>query len=212
MNSRNSLCRKPKWGSALTKKPLRRFFCAVCSGAGLLAACAAASAAPAIPGPEYPDIVKASLLIVGPGDAWYSRFGHASLRMACPRHSLDRCFTDEGEEICARPLMFLLGKLKMGMVSVPTESFLDVHRRDGRSVVRHELNLQYGEWPRFSRMTMRERFHEAIVPHPWQRFILNAIYGAVIDSAGAYERQIFLLTGPRWDGTGCLCRSIRCRC
>ncbi|MGI5869198.1 MAG: DUF4105 domain-containing protein [Kiritimatiellia bacterium] len=210
-------------------------------GCILLAGSAAASVAPSIPGSDDPNFVKASLLIVGPGDAsLYSRFGHASLRMECPKHHLDRCFSYEGEDVSARPLMFLLGKLKMGMVSIPTAIYLEDHRRDGRSIVQYELNLpvavkqelwrvlddhvaagmavsydgvarscsqmvleclkaamaptglQHGDWPRFSRMTIRERCLEALDPHPWSQFILNGVYGSVIDGDVASERRIIL--------------------
>ena len=136
--------------------------------------------------------------------------------------------------------MFLLGKLKMGMVSIPTAIYLEDHRRDGRSIVQYELNLpvavkpelwrvlddhvaagmalpydavkrgcsqmvlewlkaatapvglQCGEWPRFSRLTIRERILEALSPHPWQQFIVNGIYGSVLDGDGAYEKRLAL--------------------
>lgn len=220
---------------------MSRFISVFSLGVFLLAGSAAASVAPSIPGSDDPNFVKASLLIIGPGDAsLFSRFGHASLRMECPRHNLDRCFSYEGEDVSARPLMFLLGKLKMGMVSIPTAIYLEDHRRDGRSIVQYELNLpvavkqelwrvlddhvaagmalpydavkrgcsqmvlewlkaatapvgiQYGAWPQFSRMTIRERCLEVLEPYPWSQFILNGIYGSVIDGDVAYERRIML--------------------
>ncbi|MGI6099305.1 MAG: hypothetical protein ACOYD3_06055, partial [Kiritimatiellia bacterium] len=241
MNNRRKLGRQPEWFSARGKKTLGRLSCAFLLGCVLLAGFAAASPAPPVPGSDDPNFVKASLLIIGPGDAsLFSRFGHASLRMECPRHNLDRCFSYEGDDVSARPLMFLLGRLKMGMASVPTAIFLEDHRRDGRSIVQHELNLpvavkqelwrvldnhvaagmtvpydavkrgcsrvvldclkaatapvglQYGAWPRFARMTIRERILEALSPHPWHQFIVNGIYGSVSDGDGVYEKRLAL--------------------
>jgi hypothetical protein len=239
--SEKSLCKQLKWFSERSEKTLRWLGVAFFLGSFLLAGSAAASVAASIPGSDDPNFVKASLLIIGPGDAsLFSRFGHASLRMECPRHNLDRCFSYEGDDVSARPLMFLLGKLKMGMASVPTEVFLEDHRRDGRSIVQYELNLpvavkqelwrvldnhvaagmtvsydavtractqmvleclkaamapvglQYGAWPQFSRLTIRKRCLEALDPYPWTLFILNGVYGSVIDRDVAYERRIML--------------------
>lgn len=239
--SEKSLCKQLKWFSERSEKTLRWLGVAFFLGSFLLAENVAASVAASIPGSDDPNFVKASLLIIGPGDAsLFSRFGHASLRMECPRHNLDRCFSYEGDDVSARPLMFLLGKLKMGMASVPTEVFLEDHRRDGRSIVQYELNLpvavkqelwrvldnhvaagmtvsydavtractqmvleclkaamapvglQYGAWPQFSRLTIRKRCLEALDPYPWTLFILNGVYGSVIDRDVAYERRIML--------------------
>ena len=42
-----------------------------------------------------PNFVKASLLIMSPGDELYSCAGHSVLRLECPKFNLDYCFTYE---------------------------------------------------------------------------------------------------------------------
>lgn len=88
-----------------------------------------------------PDFVTASLLIVSPGGEMYSRVGHASIRMECPKFNLDFCFTYEAESARSKVLTFFAGKLKMGMFAVPTSEYLSGYKEEGRSVTQYRLNL-----------------------------------------------------------------------
>lgn len=90
---------------------------------------------------ESPDFVKASLLVMSPGDELYSCVGHAAFRMECPTHNLDFCFSYESEGVRDRVLTFLRGKLKMGMFAVPSAEYIELYSKEGRAVVQYGLNL-----------------------------------------------------------------------
>lgn len=87
------------------------------------------------------NFVIASLLVSEPGGALYSRLGHAALRMQCPEHGLDYVFTYTSEDIFEKPLAFLAGKLKMGLVAISPEEYLEDYRAAGRGVSEYALNL-----------------------------------------------------------------------
>lgn len=93
--------------------------------------------------PEAPDdnFVIASVMIAGPGDELYSRLGHAFLRMQCPSHGMDFCFTYESEDAARKVASFLSGNLKMGMQGIRTDEFLQHYRDEGRSVEQYDLQL-----------------------------------------------------------------------
>ena len=88
-----------------------------------------------------PNFVKASLLIMGPGDELFSCLGHACLRLECPTFKLDNCFSYESERIGDRVWTFFRGNLKMGMFAIPTAKFLEEYRASGRGVTQYALNL-----------------------------------------------------------------------
>lgn len=87
------------------------------------------------------DFVIASIVITDPGDVLYSRVGHAFLRMQCPEHGLDYCFSYESEDVKERVLSFLAGRLRMGMTAVPSEEYLNSYAAEGRGVYQYDLNL-----------------------------------------------------------------------
>ena len=88
-----------------------------------------------------PNFVKASLVVIGPGEALFSCAGHVCLRLECPTFKLDNCFTYESEDVADRVLTFFAGKLKMGMFCVPTAEFLGLYRDEGREVRQYHLDL-----------------------------------------------------------------------
>lgn len=90
---------------------------------------------------EDEDFVIASLLVASPGDVLYSCVGHACLRMQCPEHNLDYCFSYEGEPVEHQILRFFAGKLKMGMYAVPTKDYLPFYSNDHRGIMEYRLNL-----------------------------------------------------------------------
>ena len=100
-----------------------------------------------LPGPfaaaqEVDDnFVIASLLISEPGGALYSRLGHAALHMQCPEHNLDYVFSYNSEDIYQKPLAFLSGRLKMGLMAVSPEEYLKGYSEQGRGVREYTLNL-----------------------------------------------------------------------
>jgi hypothetical protein len=88
-----------------------------------------------------PDFVQVSLVVADPGEVLYSILGHAALRMQCPIFGLDYVFSYESEEVRGRVLRFLMNDLKMGMMSLSTEEFLEPYREEGRGVKEYRLNL-----------------------------------------------------------------------
>lgn len=99
-------------------------------------------------GPLLPDssnFVTASLLIASPGEAIYSQLGHAALRMECPVHNLDFCFSFEEEAGMGGIMKFFVGRTDAHMMAVPTGEFLKGFRHDGRQVTQYELNLTLHE-------------------------------------------------------------------
>lgn len=90
---------------------------------------------------EAQDFVRASLLVMAPGDQLYSIVGHSCLRMQCETYGLDYCFSYESEPVPHRVGRFLAGKLKMGMMAIPTDTFLALYQKDQRGVWEYELNL-----------------------------------------------------------------------
>jgi len=88
-----------------------------------------------------PNFVRASLLVMGPGEELYSCAGHACLRMECPKFNLDYCFSYESEAVRDRVWAFLSGRLKMGMFAVPTADFLKTYAEEGRGVMAYPLDL-----------------------------------------------------------------------
>ena len=95
-------------------------------------------------GPLLPDssnFVTASLLIASPGEAIYSTYGHSTIRMECPTHNLDFCFSFEEEADMGGFIKFFTGKTDAHMVAVPTAKFLNEFKKDGREVKQYILNL-----------------------------------------------------------------------
>lgn len=88
-----------------------------------------------------PDFIKASLLIIGPGDELFSAAGHACIRLECPTFKHDYCFSSESERISSRIPTFLCGNLKMGMFAIPTAEFLKEYESSGRGVTQYAMDL-----------------------------------------------------------------------
>ena len=114
----------------------------------VLATSAAVHAQDKIPwtngGPLLPDssnFVTASLLIASPGEAIYSTYGHSAIRMECPVHNLDYCFSFEQEADMGGFIKFFVGKTDAHMMAVPTAKFLAEFKKEGREVKQYILNL-----------------------------------------------------------------------
>ena len=88
-----------------------------------------------------PNFVKASLLVMSPGDELYSCAGHSCIRLECPKFNLDYCFSYESESVKDKIFTFFMGKLKMGMFAIPTADYLKLGRESGRGVMQYTLNL-----------------------------------------------------------------------
>lgn len=90
--------------------------------------------------PPAPDI-HAYLLNIDKGNKMYTAFGHTALRMTCPEHGLDYCFTFEMDMHQSNYADVLLRKAKAGFAVVPTTKFLHEYSAEGRGVTESELNL-----------------------------------------------------------------------
>lgn len=118
----------------------------------LLASSAVAHAQKKVPwtngGPLLPDssnFVTASMLVMSPGEAIYSQLGHGVIRMECPVHNLDYCFSFEEEAGMGGIIKFFIGKTDAHMMAVPTAEFLKGYKLDGRQVMQYTLNLTLHE-------------------------------------------------------------------
>ena len=88
-----------------------------------------------------PDYILASLLVVSPSAEPYSLFGHCALRLQCPDHDMDYCFTFETPTDTKGLFDFFRGKAMGGFAAAPTHAYLKYYSKAGRSVVQHLLNL-----------------------------------------------------------------------
>lgn len=87
------------------------------------------------------DFVRASLVVVDPGDVLYSMLGHVALRMQCPTFDKDFVYSYESEGVQNKVARFLMGDLKMGMFPIETAEFVSLYAPAGRGVREYELNL-----------------------------------------------------------------------
>ncbi len=94
--------------------------------------------------PDSSNFVKASLIVVSPGDDVYTSMGHCALRMECPSYKLDFCFsygTNNNTENLYSKLKFFTGQTNSGFLPIPTHLFLKQYEMEGREVKQTELNL-----------------------------------------------------------------------
>ena len=91
------------------------------------------------------DFVRASLITIGPGDDAMTCFGHAAIRLQCPSHQLDYCFTFEMKLAEGEYMKFLMGQAKAGFMVAPTQVFFSQYMNTGRSITEYNLNLTTAE-------------------------------------------------------------------
>lgn len=87
------------------------------------------------------DHITASVLVMSPGEAIYSQFGHIALRIEVPEKRYDYCFSYEEVPGFAGLLEFFLGKTDAHLNAVPTSKFLETYRQEGRQVMQYALSL-----------------------------------------------------------------------
>ncbi len=106
--------------------------------------------------PSDVDFVRVSLITVGPGDEVYALYGHAALRLQCPSHQLDYCFTFEMALTAEEKLKFLFSTAKAGFIAAATPVFFNNYKTQGRSITERQLNLRPTEEQRLWRMLDEE--------------------------------------------------------
>ena len=87
------------------------------------------------------DFVTVSLVVCDPYEVLYSTLGHAALHLQCPTFNLDYIFTYESENVRDKIWTFLKGDLRMGMFSMPVDTFLAAYQESGRGVKEYTINL-----------------------------------------------------------------------
>jgi len=91
------------------------------------------------------DYITASLLIAEPAHEPYSLFGHCAIRLQCPSHQMDYCFTFETSTNTQGLLNFFRGKSMGGFVAVPTTNYIAYYREAHRGLTQYVLNLTPAE-------------------------------------------------------------------
>jgi len=88
------------------------------------------------------DFVEAYVVIADPaGESMYSVFGHACLRLTCPYYGLDCFYSYVSEDIEGKVFRFLVNDLKMGLVALTYDEYIQEYKVDGRGVRAYKLNL-----------------------------------------------------------------------
>lgn len=90
--------------------------------------------------PDSSNFVTASLLVIAPGNMMESTMGHSAIRLECPAHHLDFCYTLESDPESGK-IPFLLGRCSTHEIAVNTEEFLKPYAVEGRQILQYELNL-----------------------------------------------------------------------
>ena len=94
--------------------------------------------------PDSSNFVTASLVIIDPGPMTVSAMGHSAIRLECPAHNLDYCFTLENNPEYSL-LAFILGKTPAHDIAVKTDDFMKEFIDEKRRVLQYELNLTLHE-------------------------------------------------------------------
>ena len=87
------------------------------------------------------DFVKAYLVVVEPGGALYSVYGHSCLHLVCKAYGMDYYFSYESEDAENKILTFLSGNLKMGMARLSAEEYIGPFKDEGRGLNEYEILL-----------------------------------------------------------------------
>ena len=96
--------------------------------------------------PDSSNFMTASLVIISPTDDVYSSLGHCAVRMECPSHKLDFCFSSETETGSFNDFInFLIGKTSTAMFAVESDAFLKRYKAEKRGIWQYQLNLTHHE-------------------------------------------------------------------
>ena len=93
--------------------------------------------------PDSSNFVYASLLVTTPGEEAYSALGHCAIRMECPIHKLDYCFSFEmgTDSPWFNYLSFFSGQTPAGFLAIETADYVKNYKEEGRGIQQYELNL-----------------------------------------------------------------------
>lgn len=93
--------------------------------------------------PDSSNFVRSSLLVTTPGEEAYSALGHCAIRMECPLHHLDYCFSFEMGDSSAtfNYIRFFSGNTPAGFRAIQTDAYIEEYKHEGRGIKEYELNL-----------------------------------------------------------------------
>ena len=89
--------------------------------------------------------VFASFIIAEPSNDIYSCCGHCAIRMQCPSHDMDYCFTYSFSNTLENKFRFFNGTGEGSFVPMYTDEFLEEYRETHRGVMEYKLNLTLEE-------------------------------------------------------------------
>ena len=127
--------------------------------------------------PDSSNFVTASLIVASPGKPIYSALGHSSIRMQCPAHHLDFCYSLETDVQAINFIQFFTGEAKACFAAVPSDEFLGYYRSQGRRVMEYELNLTHHEKQRLWKLLDDDMVEGA---HRKFNFLLNNCSSSVM--------------------------------
>ena len=111
-----------------------------------------------------PDFVTVSLCIADPTDQsqdYLGMTGHSFLRLQCPTFGMDYCFSYESENIKGQLWDYLTGRLRMKMVTIPTDEYVEDYRVWKRAVHEYRINMpaeaKIGLWEQMDNHMMAEQ-------------------------------------------------------
>lgn len=116
---------------------------------------------------ESKDSTRVSVLVMSPGEAVYSQFGHVALRIESPGQRYDCCFSFEEVPGLAGVLEFFLGKTDAHMNAVTTAKFLETYKQEGRQVRQYVLSLNTRQ-----KQELWKRLKADCVNDEWRKFNL----------------------------------------
>ncbi len=88
---------------------------------------------------ENEDSTTVGMLVMSPGEALYSQFGHTALRVEASGQ--DYCFSFEEVPGLTGMLEFFFGQTDAHINAVPTAKFLETYKQEGRQVMQYTLSL-----------------------------------------------------------------------
>ena len=90
---------------------------------------------------ENEDSTIVSVLVMSPGEAVYSQFGHVALRIESPEQRYDCCFSFEEVPGLAGVMEFFLGRTDAHMNAFTTAKLLATYEQEGRQVKQYTMSL-----------------------------------------------------------------------
>lgn len=149
-------------------------------------------------GPLLPDssnFVTASLLVASPGEAMYSSYGHCALRMECPVHNLDYCFSFEMDfdDCFADYLKFFSGNVDSHIIAIPTADYVANYKKEGRGIKQYELNFHLHEkqelWRALDNDYIDEQFRKYnLIENNCSSILFATILGTPIDRKAEFGK------------------------